>query len=36
MQDKMLTHRRMLKDDRVREPQEKSIFNLKDVSDRMG
>ncbi|KAJ5272359.1 hypothetical protein N7478_007484 [Penicillium angulare] len=27
---------RMLKDDRVRADQEKSIFNFKDLSDRMG
>ena len=27
---------RMLKDDRVREDQEKSIFNIKDASDRLG
>ena len=27
---------RMLKDDRVRPEQEKSIFNFKDISDRMG
>ena len=27
---------RMLKDDRIRGEQERSIFNLRDVSDRMG
>lgn len=27
---------RMLKDDRVHLPEEKSIFNFKDLSDRMG
>lgn len=27
---------RMLKDDRVRGDQEKSIFQFKDISDRMG
>lgn len=27
---------RMLKDDRVRGDQEKSIFNFKDISDRLG
>lgn len=31
-----LTITRMLKDDRVRGDQEKSIFNFKDISDRMG
>lgn len=32
----MLTITRMLKDDRVRGHQEKSIFQFKDLSDRMG
>lgn len=27
---------RMLKDDRVHVPEERSIFNFKDLSDRMG
>lgn len=27
---------RMIKDDRVREHKEKSIFNFKDISDRLG
>lgn len=27
---------RMLKDDRVHMPEEKSIFNFRDLSDRMG
>lgn len=27
---------RMLKDDRVRKDQERSIFNIRDVSDRLG
>jgi hypothetical protein len=27
---------RMIKDDRVREHQEKSIFSFKDISDRLG
>ena len=34
--DQSLTIPRMLKDDRVGGEQEKSIFNFKDVSDRMG
>lgn len=32
----ILTEIRMLKDDRVRTDQEKSIFNFRDISDRMG
>lgn len=32
----LLTTKRMLKDDRVRPDQEKSIFNFRDISDRMG
>lgn len=34
--DQTLTITRMLKDDRVRGDQEKSIFHFKDISDRLG
>jgi hypothetical protein len=34
--DPKLTRHRMLKDDRVRAEEERSIFNVKDAPDRLG
>jgi hypothetical protein len=33
---RILTARSMLKDERVARDQERSLFNIRDVSDRMG
>ena len=34
--DRVLTLRSMLKDERVARDEERSLFNIRDVSDRMG
>ena len=36
MIDRMLTISSMLKDERVARDKERSLFNIRDVSDRMG